>query len=73
MAMPASAPSLLSDLLLLQFRRGDSESNNQQLYRLIRDGILGRPIEPEQVADAVAFLSSRRAGILSGVMLNLGN
>ncbi len=40
---------------------------------LIRDGILGRPIEPEQVADAVAFLSSRRAGILSGVMLNLGN
>ena len=45
-AQPASAPSLLSDLLLLQFRRDDSESNNQQLYRLIRDGILQEILPP---------------------------
>jgi 3-oxoacyl-[acyl-carrier protein] reductase len=54
---------------LAKTRYGDENRGED----LIRDGILGRPIEPEQVADAVAFLSSRRAGILSGVMLNLGN
>jgi 3-oxoacyl-[acyl-carrier protein] reductase len=32
----------------------------------------GQMIEPEQVADAVVFLASPRAGRLSGVMLNLG-
>jgi 3-oxoacyl-[acyl-carrier protein] reductase len=33
----------------------------------------GRIIEPEQVADTVAFLASARAGQLSGVVLNLGS
>lgn len=33
----------------------------------------GRMIEPEQVADTVAFLASPRAGQLSGVVLNLGS
>ncbi len=32
----------------------------------------GRMIEPEQVADTVAFLACARAGQLSGVVLNLG-
>ena len=35
-------------------------------------GDFGRMIEPEQVADTVAFLASPRAGQLSGVVLNLG-
>lgn len=35
-------------------------------------GSFGHMIEPEQVADTVAFLASRRAGRLSGVVLNLG-
>jgi NAD(P)-dependent dehydrogenase (short-subunit alcohol dehydrogenase family) len=39
---------------------------------VLADGSFGRVIEPEQVADTVAFLASPRAGELSGVMLNLG-
>ena len=34
--------------------------------------LMGNVIEPEQVADTVAFLASPRAGQLSGVVLNLG-
>jgi NAD(P)-dependent dehydrogenase (short-subunit alcohol dehydrogenase family) len=39
---------------------------------LIGTGTFGQMIEPEQVADMVAFLASARAGKLSGVMINLG-
>jgi NAD(P)-dependent dehydrogenase (short-subunit alcohol dehydrogenase family) len=39
---------------------------------LIGTGSFGSMIEPEQVADMVAFLASPRAGKLSGVMINLG-
>jgi 3-oxoacyl-[acyl-carrier protein] reductase len=39
---------------------------------LIGTGAFGQMIEPEQVADMVAFLASARAGKLSGVMINLG-
>lgn len=39
---------------------------------LMGSGPFGHLIEPEQVADAVAFLASPRAGQLSGVVLNLG-
>lgn len=39
---------------------------------ILADGSFGRVIEPEQVADTVAFLASPCAGQLSGVMLNLG-
>jgi NAD(P)-dependent dehydrogenase (short-subunit alcohol dehydrogenase family) len=39
---------------------------------VLKDGSFGRVIEPEQVADTVAFLASDRAGQLSGVVLNLG-
>jgi NAD(P)-dependent dehydrogenase (short-subunit alcohol dehydrogenase family) len=39
---------------------------------LIGTGSFGQMIEPEQVADMVAFLASARAGKLSGVMINLG-
>ena len=39
---------------------------------VLKDGSFGRVIEPEQVADTVAFLASPRAGQLSGVVLNLG-
>ncbi|MGH8734410.1 MAG: short-chain dehydrogenase/reductase, partial [Burkholderiales bacterium] len=40
---------------------------------LIGTGAFGQMIEPEQVADMVAFLASPRAGKLSGVMINLGS
>jgi 3-oxoacyl-[acyl-carrier protein] reductase len=40
---------------------------------LIGTGSFGQMIEPEQVADMVAFLASARAGKLSGVMVNLGS
>ena len=40
---------------------------------LIAAGVFGGMIEPEQVADMVAFLASPRAGRLSGVVLNLGS
>jgi NAD(P)-dependent dehydrogenase (short-subunit alcohol dehydrogenase family) len=40
---------------------------------VLKDGSFGRVIEPEQVADTVAFLASERAGQLSGVVLNLGS
>jgi NAD(P)-dependent dehydrogenase (short-subunit alcohol dehydrogenase family) len=40
---------------------------------LIGTGSFGQMIEPEQVADMVAFLASARAGKLSGVMINLGS
>lgn len=40
---------------------------------VLKDGSFGRVIEPEQVADTVAFLASDRAGQLSGVVLNLGS
>jgi 3-oxoacyl-[acyl-carrier protein] reductase len=39
---------------------------------VLRDGAFGRVIEPEQVAQTVAFLASSRASHLSGVVLNLG-
>jgi 3-oxoacyl-[acyl-carrier protein] reductase len=40
---------------------------------LVGTGSFGAMIEPEQVADMVAFLASARAGKLSGVMINLGS
>lgn len=40
---------------------------------LIASGSFTGMIEPEQVADTVAFLASPRAGQLSGVVLNLGS
>ena len=39
---------------------------------LIGTGSFGQMIEPEQVADMVAFLTAPRGGKLSGVMINLG-
>lgn len=40
---------------------------------LVASGSFTGMIEPEQVADTVAFLASPRAGQLSGVVLNLGS
>jgi NAD(P)-dependent dehydrogenase (short-subunit alcohol dehydrogenase family) len=39
---------------------------------VLKDGSFGRVIEPEQVADTVAFLASDRASHLSGTVVNLG-
>lgn len=43
-----------------------------QTERLIQEGIFTRPIDPEQVADAVVYWSSPRASQISGVVMNLG-
>ena len=39
---------------------------------VLASGSFGRVIEPEQVADTVAFLASDRASHLSGIVVNLG-
>jgi NAD(P)-dependent dehydrogenase (short-subunit alcohol dehydrogenase family) len=49
-------------------RYGD-ETRIEDLYR---DKVSSPAIEPEQVADAVVYLSSSRASQLSGIVLNLG-
>ncbi len=43
-----------------------------QIERLIAEGIFTRPIDPEQVADAIVYLCSPRASQISGVVMNLG-
>lgn len=48
-------------------------TRTERIDQLMKDGAtFGRLIEPEQVADMVAFLASPRAGDLSGVVVNLG-
>lgn len=39
---------------------------------LVKEGIFRRAIDPEQVADAVAYLASPRASQISGIVVNLG-
>jgi NAD(P)-dependent dehydrogenase (short-subunit alcohol dehydrogenase family) len=65
---PATRTDRIVTLLKAQARaRFGDESRYAELL-----GTYGNVIEPEQVADTVAFLASPRAGQLSGVMLNLG-
>lgn len=39
---------------------------------LVKDGVLPRAIDPEQVADAVVYLASPRASQVLGIVVNLG-
>ena len=58
---------------LMKAAAKDKLGDESRWEELIGTGSFGQMIEPEQVADMVAFLASRRAGKLSGVMLNLGS
>lgn len=57
---------------LMKAAAKDKLGDENRWEELIGTGSFGHMIEPEQVADMVAFLASSRAGKLSGVMINLG-
>jgi 3-oxoacyl-[acyl-carrier protein] reductase len=57
---------------LMKAAAKDKLGDESRWEELIGTGSFGQMIEPEQVADMVAFLASPRAGKLSGVMVNLG-
>jgi 3-oxoacyl-[acyl-carrier protein] reductase len=57
---------------LMKAAAKDKLGDERRWEELIGTGSFGQMIEPEQVADMVAFLASPRAGKLSGVMINLG-
>ena len=57
---------------LMKAAAKDKLGDENRWEELIGTGSFGQMIEPEQVADMVAFLASPRAGKLSGVMVNLG-
>ena len=67
-------PATRTDRILPLMRSAAKEKlgDENRWEELIGTGSFGQMIEPEQVADTVAFLASPRAGKLSGVMLNLG-
>ena len=68
-------PSTRTDRIL-QVMKGAAKAKfgdeNRYEELMGKGGMFGRMIEPEQVADTVAFLASPRAGQLTGVVLNLG-
>lgn len=68
---PATRTDRITELLrnLAKQKYGDES----RVDDVLKEGSLGRVIEPEQVADAVVFLASERASQLSGVVLNLGS
>jgi NAD(P)-dependent dehydrogenase (short-subunit alcohol dehydrogenase family) len=57
---------------LMKAAAKDKLGDETRWQELVGTGSFGHMIEPEQVADMVAFLASRRAGRLSGVVVNLG-
>jgi 3-oxoacyl-[acyl-carrier protein] reductase len=67
-------PSTRTDRILAVMKgAAKAKFGDEDRYEeLIRAGVFGRMIEPQQVGDTVAFLASPRAGQLSGVVLNLG-
>ena len=67
---PATRTDRIIPLIKAAAKEKLGDENRWQ--ELVGTGSFGHMIEPEQVADMVAFLASARAGKLSGVMLNLG-
>ena len=67
---PATRTDRIIPLIKAAAKEKLGDENRWQ--ELIGTGSFGHMIEPEQVADMVAFLASARAGRLSGVMINLG-
>jgi 3-oxoacyl-[acyl-carrier protein] reductase len=68
---PATRTDRIIPLMKAAAKEKLGDENRWQ--ELIGTGSFGQMIEPEQVADMVAFLASARAGKLSGVMVNLGS
>ena len=68
---PATRTDRIIPLMKTAAKEKLGDENRWQ--ELVGTGSFGQMIEPEQVADMVAFLASARAGKLSGVMLNLGS
>ena len=68
---PATRTDRIIPLMKAAAKEKLGDENRWQ--ELIGSGSFGQMIEPEQVADMVAFLASARAGKLSGVMVNLGS
>ena len=67
---PATRTDRIVPLIKAAAKEKLGDGNRWQ--ELVGTGSFGQMIEPEQVADMVAFLASVRAGKLSGVMVNLG-
>jgi hypothetical protein len=67
---PATRTDRIVPLIKAAAKEKLGDENRWQ--ELVGTGSFGHMIEPEQVADMVAFLASARAGKLSGVMINLG-
>ena len=67
---PATRTDRIIPLMKTAAKEKLGDENRWQ--ELVGTGSFGSMIEPEQVADMVAFLASARAGKLSGVMVNLG-
>ena len=67
---PATRTDRIIPLMKAAAKEKLGDENRWQ--ELVGTGSFGQMIEPEQVADMVAFLASARAGKLSGVMINLG-
>ncbi|HEX5767006.1 MAG TPA: short-chain dehydrogenase/reductase [Burkholderiales bacterium] len=67
---PATRTDRIIPLMKAAAREKLGDENRWQ--ELVGTGSFGQMIEPEQVADMVAFLASARAGKLSGIMINLG-
>lgn len=67
---PATRTDRIVPLIKAAAKEKLGDENRWQ--ELVGTGSFGHMIEPEQVADMVAFLASARAGKLSGVMVNLG-
>jgi NAD(P)-dependent dehydrogenase (short-subunit alcohol dehydrogenase family) len=68
---PATRTDRIIPLMKAAAREKLGDENRWE--ELVGTGAFGQMIEPEQVADMVAFLASARAGKLSGVMINLGS
>jgi 3-oxoacyl-[acyl-carrier protein] reductase len=67
---PATRTDRIIPLMKAAAKEKLGDENRWQ--ELAGTGSFGTMIEPEQVADTVAFLASPRAGKLSGIVLNLG-
>jgi 3-oxoacyl-[acyl-carrier protein] reductase len=71
--VPPPATRTHPNIPLMKAAAKEKLGDESRWEELIGSGSFGQMIEPEQVADMVAFLASARAGKLSGVMINLGS
>ena len=69
---PPPAPPTDRIIPLMKAAAREKLGDENRWQELVGTGSFGQMIEPEQVADMVAFLASARAGKLSGIMINLG-